>query len=410
VSLLETLYVAASALLRNKLRSFLTSLGVIIGVGAVIAMVAIGEGAKARVEESFASMGSNLLIVLSGSTSAGGAQGGFGSLPTLTWDDLKAIQSEASAVRRAAPQIRTAAQVVSEEQNWTTSVTGTTPDLFAIRNWPLASGELFSQSDIDGGNKVVVLGQTVVDKLFGTSADPVGQMVRINNIPFQVVGVLTRKGQSPIGQDYDDAAFVPTSTYLAKLQRSVLGNFIPGAIIVGATSPDEADRAETQVANLLRDRHRIGPGQDDDFSIRNLAEMATAQQEGTRVLTTLLASIAAVSLLVGGIGIMNIMLVSVTERTREIGLRMAVGAKSNHILAQFLVEALTLSLAGGIIGVGVGLLSAQWLATQFSWPTKIRSDIVLIAMSFSGLVGVAFGLYPARKASRLDPIDALRYE
>ena len=410
MSFLETLRLAASALSRNKMRSFLTALGVIIGVGAVIAMVAIGEGAKARVEESFASMGSNLLLVLSGTTTAGGAQGGFGTLPTLTWDDLKAIQTEVPTVRLAAPQARTAGQVVSEEQNWTTSVTGTTPEMFAIRNWPLASGRLFGQSDIDGGNKVVVLGQTVVDKLFGSSADPLGQVVRISNIPFEVVGVLTRKGQSPIGQDYDDAVFVPISTYLAKIQGTMLQKFLPGAIVVGATSAEDANRAESQIANLLRDRHRIQSGQDDDFSIRNLAEMASAQQEGTRVLTTLLASIAAVSLLVGGIGIMNIMLVSVTERTREIGLRMAVGAKSRDILAQFLVEALTLSLAGGVIGVALGLTSAAWLARQFDWPTKVQSNIVLIAMGFSALVGVAFGLYPARKASRLDPIEALRYE
>lgn len=406
---LETLRVAVYALLRNKLRSFLTTLGVIIGVSAVIAMVAIGEGAKAQVEESFASMGANLLIILSGTTTAGGAQGGFGTLPTLTWEDLKAIQTEIPSVRYAAPTLRATAQVLSEDQNWTTSVTGTTPEYFAIRNWPVARGALFSQSDVDGGTKVVLLGQTVVDKLYGSHFDPVGQMVRIKNVPFQIVGVLAKKGQSPMGQDYDDAVFVPQTTFQAKIQGG-LQKYISGAIFVGATSSEATAHAQAQITNLLRDRHHMQPGTDDDFSIRNLTEMASAQQEGTRTLISLLASIAAVSLLVGGIGIMNIMLVSVIERTREIGLRMAVGAKPRDILAQFLVEALTLSLAGGLLGVGLGVASAYRLALQFGWPTLVRPDIILVAVGFSALVGVGFGLYPALKASRLDPINALRFE
>jgi putative ABC transport system permease protein len=409
VTLLETLRVAVHALMRNKLRSFLTALGVIIGVGAVIAMVAIGEGAKARVEEQFASMGSNLLIILPGTTSAGGARGGFGSMPTLTWDDLKAIQTEVPSVRYAAPALRATAQVLSDEQNWTTSVTGTTPDYFDVRNWRVAHGAIFADSDAESGNKVVLLGQTVVDKLFGAHLDPVGRNVRINNVPFEVVGVLARKGQSPVGQDYDDAAFVPAPTFQAKIQGG-LHKFLSGTIFVSAVSPEATARAETQITALLRDRHHIQRGEDDDFSIRNLEEMANAQQEGTRTLTTLLASIAAVSLLVGGIGIMNIMLVSVTERTREIGLRMAIGAKARNILAQFLVEALTLSLAGGLIGVGAGLLVARHLADEFGWPTLVSPDIILIAVAFSALVGVGFGLYPAQKASRLDPIQALRFE
>ena len=409
MSLLETLRVAVHALLRNKLRSFLTALGVIIGVGAVIAMVAIGEGAKARVEESFASMGANLLIILPGTTTAGGAQGGFGSMPTLTWDDLKAIQTEVPSVHYAAPSLRSTAQVLSEDQNWTTSVTGTTPDYFAIRNWPVASGALFTDSDVESGSKLVLLGQTVSDKLFGPHVDPVGRTVRIKNIPFDVVGLLAEKGQSPTGQDYDDAVFVPESTFQAKIQGG-LHKYISGVIFVSATSAETTSHAETQITSLLRDRHHIANGVDDDFSIRNLAEMASAQQEGTRTLTTLLASIAAVSLLVGGIGIMNIMLVSVTERTREIGLRMAIGARSRNILAQFLVEALALSLAGGLIGVVVGLGVAYRLAAQFGWPTLVRPSIILIAVGFSALVGIGFGLYPAQKASRLDPIQALRFE
>jgi putative ABC transport system permease protein len=409
VSPLQTLRVAVRALLRNKLRSFLTTLGIIIGVSAVIAMVAIGEGAKARVEESFASMGSNLLVVLPGSTSAGGQRGGFGSMPTLTWDDLRAIRAEVPTVRYAAPQLRSSAQLLSEDQNWNTSVYGTTTDYFLIRNWPTALGAPMSESDVESGAKVVFLGRTVVEKLFGASVDPVGQTVRIKNIPFEVRGVLSPKGQSPTGQDYDDAAFVPLKAYQTKIQGG-LQQFISGVIYVGAVSPAATQRAEQQVTNLLRDRHHIGPGSDDDFSIRNLTELASAQEQGTRTLTTLLASIAAVSLLVGGIGIMNIMLVSVTERTREIGVRMAVGANPGNILAQFLVEALTLAIGGGAIGIALGVLCAQRLAAQFQWPMLIRPDIILIAVVFSGLVGVVFGLYPARTASRLDPIEALRFE
>jgi putative ABC transport system permease protein len=409
VNSLQTFRVAVRALLRNKLRSFLTTLGIIIGVSAVIAMVAIGEGAKASVEASFASMGSNLLVVLPGSTTSGGQRGGFGSMPTLTWDDLRAIRSEVPAVRYAAPQLRSNAQLLSEDQNWNTSVFGTTTEYFAIRNWPSALGSAMSDSDVESGAKVVFLGQTVSDKLFGPNADPVGQLVRVKNIPFEVKGVMARKGQSSSGQDYDDAAFVPLKAFQTKIQGG-LQQYIAGTIYIGASSPETTERAEKEVRELLRDRHHIGPGSDDDFSIRNLTELASAQEEGTRTLTTLLASIAAVSLLVGGIGIMNIMLVSVTERTREIGVRMAVGANPGNILAQFLVEALTLATTGGVLGIVLGLLTAERLAAQFGWPMLIRPDIIAIAVGFSALVGVGFGLYPARKASRLDPIDALRFE
>jgi putative ABC transport system permease protein len=406
---LQTIRVATRALMRNKMRSFLTMLGIIIGVSAVIAMVAIGEGARAVVEQAFASMGSNLLIVLPGTTTAGGAQGGFGSMPTLTWDDLRAIRAEVPTVRYAAAQLRTAAQIQAEDQNWSTSIYGTSPEYFAIRNWPTASGRAMTDSDVDGSAKVVILGQTVVDKLFGANADPIGQLVRIRGVPFEVVGVLEKKGQSPVGQDYDDAAFVPLNTFRTKIQGG-LQNYISGVVFVGATSEADTSKAQAQVTALLRDRHHLQAGTDDDFSIRNLTELANARQEGTNTLTTLLAGIAAVSLLVGGIGIMNIMLVSVTERTREIGIRMAVGAKPRNILAQFLIEALTLSLAGGVIGLLLGVGAAQRMAAQFGWPMLVRPDIVVIAVSFSALVGIVFGLYPARKASRLDPIEALRYE
>jgi len=408
VNVLETLRVAARALLRNKLRSFLTTLGIVIGVSAVIAMVAIGEGAKKRVEDAFASMGSDLLIVLPGTTTRGGAMGGFGSMPTLTWDDLRAIRAEVPSVRYAAANLRATSQVLSDDQNWTTSVTGTSPEFFAIRSWPVGSGALFSDSDVDSGTKVAVLGKTVSDKLFGEGIDAVGKTVRIKNIPFQVVGVLSPKGQSPMGQDYDDAVFVPQSSFQAKIQGG-LQKYLSGAIMIGAL-PGQTSRAERQITDLLRDRHRIPDGTDDDFSIRNLTEMASAQQQGVSTITTLLAAIAAVSLVVGGIGIMNIMLVSVTERTREIGIRMAVGARPRDILAQFLVEALTLATAGGGIGVILGVIAAQRLAAQFGWPMLIRPDIVVISVAFSALVGVAFGIYPARKASQLDPIEALRFE
>jgi putative ABC transport system permease protein len=409
MSPLQVLRVAVRALLRNKMRSFLTTLGVIIGVSAVIAMVAIGEGAKARVEESFASMGSNLLVVLSGSTTASGAHGGFGSMPTLTWDDLKAIRSEASAVRYASPQLRTTQQVISDDQNWGTSINGVSPEYFPMRSWSVAMGSPITQSDVESGSKVVLLGQTVVDKLYGSNADPTGQSVRIKKIPFQIIGVLARKGQSAMGQDYDDAVFIPYTSFQAKIQGG-LQKFIAGSIMVSAASSDATARAQSQITNLLRDRHHVALGADDDFSIRNLTEMASAQQEGVSTLTTLLASIAAVSLIVGGIGIMNIMLVSVTERTREIGIRMAVGARPRDVLSQFLVEALALSIAGGIIGILLGLLAANRLAANFGWPVLIRYDIIAIAVGFSGLVGVVFGIYPAQKAARLDPIEALRYE
>jgi putative ABC transport system permease protein len=405
----HTLRVALRAILRNKLRAFLTTLGIVIGVGAVIAMMAIGAGAKAQVEQTFAAMGTNLLIILPGSTSSGGVKGGYGSMPTLTWDDLAAIRTEVATVKAAAPSLRSSLPVVSEDQNWTTGVTGTSPEYFDIRNWPIALGSPFSQPDVDGGAKVIVLGQTVVDKLYGPNADPVGQMVRVGSTPFTVVGVAAKKGQSATGQDYDDAAFVPFTTFAQKVQGG-LGKFLQGQIMVEATSSEATSRAQKDITALLRDRHHVAPGEDDDFSIRNLSEIADARQQGTQTMTLLLASVAAVSLLVGGIGIMNIMLVSVTERTREIGIRMAVGAEPHHILTQFLIEALSLSVAGGLIGVAFGVGTATWLAQRFQWPVLVQPDVIAVSVGFSGLVGIVFGIYPARKASQLDPIDALRFE
>jgi putative ABC transport system permease protein len=406
---IQTLLIAVRALLRNKMRSFLTTLGVVIGVGAVIAMVAIGEGAKANVAAQFAAMGTDLLIVQSGSSSTGGARGGSGSAPTITWEDVKAIQSQLRSVRYVAPQLQSSAQFVSDEQNWSTRVTGTTPEYFLIRSWPAARGALFSQSDVDTGTKVVVLGKTVADNLFGPDVNPVGQIVRIKNTPFEVVGIAASKGQSAQGQDFDDAAFVPVSTFQAKIQGG-LQKFVNGSLFVGAEPSIGTTVAQSDITELLRERHQIRRGGDNDFQIRNLAEMASAQQEGADTMTNLLAAIAAVSLLVGGIGIMNIMLVSVTERTREIGVRMAIGAKPRHILSQFLVESLSLSLLGGLLGVTLGWLAARYLSSRFGWTMLIQPQIVVLAVGFSAAVGVIFGLYPAYKASRLDPIQALRFE
>ena len=402
---LETLRVAFRALLRNKLRSFLTTLGMIFGVGAVIATVAIGEGARSAVEEAFASMGTNLLVVLPGTTTAGGARGGSGTQPTLTWDDLKAIRTELPSVRYAVAVLRSGSQVISEDANWTTQIQGTEPDFFEIRSWPMQIGTRFTQSDLDSGSKVAILGATVAEKLFGANANPIGHVVRIRNIPFQVVAVAGKKGQSPFGQDYDDTVFIPLTTFMAKVQGG-LQKFIAGQILVTGVT---AERAESDVTMLLRDRHNLRGG-DDDFFIRNLAEVASAQEESSRTVSLLLAVVAGVSLLVGGIGIMNIMLVSVTERTREIGTRMAIGARAVDILMQFLVEAVTLATCGGMFGIAFGVLTARWMTSLFHWPVLFRADVVLVAVVFSALVGVAFGLYPARKASQLDPIEALRYE
>jgi putative ABC transport system permease protein len=406
---LVTLRIALRALLRNAMRSFLTTLGIIIGVAAVIAMMAIGAGARARVEATFAAMGTNLLILMPGSTTAGGSHGGFGSMPTLTWDDLTAIQAELSSVKAAAPTLRSSQSLISDENNWTTSVTGTSPEYFQIRNWPIDNGAGFTQGDVVAGAKVVVLGKTVVDRLFGPRVNPVGQTIRIGIMPFTVVGVAAVKGQSATGQDYDDAAFIPYTTFARRIQGG-LSKYLSGTVFIQAMSADQTTRALNDITRLLRDRHKLGDGQEDDFSIRNLNEAADAQQESTKTITTLLASVAAVSLLVGGIGIMNIMLVSVTERTREIGVRMAIGAKPRSILLQFLIEALVLSVVGGIIGVIMGVSIANWLASKFQWPIQIQVDVIMLSVGFSGLVGIVFGLFPARKASQLDPIDALRYE
>jgi len=406
----SSVWSALRALRRNPMRSFLTALGVIIGVGCVIAMTSIGAGARARVEETFASMGSNMLIVRSGSAQSGGARGGAGTEPSLTWADLAAIGEEVPEIAVVAPHLATAAQLQAEGQNWATSVQGTTPEFFEIRNWTIGSGRLLGAADVEGATKVIVLGQTVIENLFGAFADPIGQVVRVNRVPFEVIGVLAEKGQSAFGTDNDDVAFVPISTFRSRVQVGALGQFLDGTIFASARSPELTTPAKTRIEELLRARHRIREGALDDFTVRNLGDLASAQEEGARTMTSLLAGIALVSLIVGGIGIMNIMLVSVTERTREIGLRMAVGARPRSILTQFLVEAIVLSGIGGLVGLAAGFATAAWLVSRFDWPMLVQPGVVALAIGASALVGIAFGLYPAWKASRLDPIQALRYE
>lgn len=409
MTLLQTFRTALKALLINKLRSILTALGVVIGVAAVVAMMAIGEGAKAQLQATFDAMGTNLLYVMPGSSNTGGMRGGAGSRYTLTWKDLEAIRQEIPAIRHVAAQLRSNAQVMSSEENWATSIIGTSTDYFAIRNWDAGTGGLFTEQDVSSGNKVAVLGVTVAHALYGPDGDPIGRTIRIRNVPFQVVGVLDSKGQTGMGNDNDDVVIVPQSAYLSKIQGG-LNQYVPGQLMVTATDADALSRAQSQITDLLRERHRLAPDAEDDFRIRNMAEVADARQAGTQTLTILLASIAAVSLLVGGIGVMNIMLVSVTERTREIGLRMAVGAKPHHILSQFLVEAVTLSMIGGFLGIALGVGAAYGVAAQLDWPILFHPGVAVLAVVFSVLVGVGFGLYPAQKASRLHPIDALRFE
>ena len=400
--------IAMKAVGRNKLRSGLTMLGIMIGVGAVISMIAIGSGAKARIQEQMAAMGSNLLMVRSGSATSGGVRMGAGSVPTLTAEDAEAIAEEIPAVKYAAPRLNGVAQLVFENQNWSTTVRATTPEALWIRDWPVVRGRLMNQADLDRAAKVCLLGQTVKEYLFG-QMNPVGQIVRINKFPFTVIGVLAMKGQTSWGRDRDDTVYIPLTTG----QRLLFGAQFPGmvhSIMVQARTYAELKPAEAAITRLLRQRHRIRPKQEDDFSIRNLTEFMTTAEASAGVMSLLLGAMASISLLVGGIGIMNIMLVSVTERTREIGIRLAVGARSRDILFQFLMESLVLSLIGGAVGVLLGILASQLLTHFFKWPTLISHFALLLAFSFSAGVGIFFGFYPARKAARLDPIEALRYE
>ncbi|MDR0953272.1 MAG: ABC transporter permease [Elusimicrobiota bacterium] len=410
IDILTIFKIAIKAIWVNKMRSVLTSLGIIIGVAAVIVMLAVGEGAKKRISDQMASMGSNLLMIRSGSITSGGARMGGGAQPTLTLNDSYAIEKTSPYITQVAPSVGGAGQIVYGNQNWSTQVTGTTPALFYIRSWEVDNGSIFTPDEVRQGANVAVLGQTVVENLFGV-VDPVGKTVRINNIPFRVGGVLKAMGQNAMGTDQDDTVIIPVTTAMKRL----FGSQFPGTvrnILVQTTSTDSLQTAQEDITLLLRQRHNITGSKQDDFIIRNLTQMMESAMEANRTFSLLLAAIASISLLVGGIGIMNIMLVSVTERTREIGIRMAVGAKAWDIRLQFLVEALVLSLSGGLIGIALGIgfaLGMQHFAPDFL-PITITLSPMIIAFIFSGLVGIFFGFYPAYKASMLNPIDALRFE
>ena len=405
---LQTLKIALRALRTNKMRSFLTMLGIIIGISAVIAMMAVGAGARHVISQQIASIGSNIILILPGSTTSGGLRSGTGGAQTLVNDDVKAIMAECPSVEMAAPTTRNAALIVYGNMNWSSIVMGTTPELFAIREWGVVSGRSLEQQDVDGALKVCVIGQTVADNLFG-SQDPVDKIIRIKKIPFTVIGVLEKKGQSPQGQDQDDSIFIPVRT----AQRNLVRNPTPGsvgAVMVKARSEALLGKAEDEIKSLLNQRHRITASKEPDFSTRNLSEILAVAEQSSKAMSLLLGAVASISLIVGGIGIMNIMLVSVTERTREIGIRMAIGARRNDILLQYLTEAVLLTMIGGITGIILGAVGASVVSRMLSWPTLISIESISVAFFFSAIIGIFFGFYPARKAASLNPIDALRYE
>ena len=407
MNLLLTFRIAIRALGRNKMRSSLTMLGIIIGVAAVIAMVGIGQGASATIQSSIANLGNNMLFVFSGSMNFGGMRGGAGSSNNLTPEDAAAIEAECPAVRAVSPAVRANGQLVFGNLNWVASsqIQGTNEKFPDIRLWPIASGEFFTEGDVRTAARVCVIGKTVADNLFAGN-DPVGQTMRIRNLPFRVIGVLSTKGQNQYGQDQDDTVIVPYTAALKKmLSRTDINQ-----IMVSAISPSATFTAEKQITDLLRQRHKLGANQENDFFVRNLTDVAEIADAQSKIMTNLLASIAGVSLLVGGIGIMNIMLVSVTERTREIGIRMAIGARSKAIRRQFLIESITLSVVGGIFGIALGITASIIISNTLNWPTLVSPVSIVAAVVFSVLVGVSFGYYPARKAAALDPIEALRYE
>ncbi len=399
------LKVAVKSILKSRMRSLLTALGIIIGVAAVVVMVALGDGAQVQVEQQISSLGSNLIIIFPGSMSSGGIHMGAGSINRFTMEDVKKIQDEATLIKAVTPVVRTGGQVIGGTGNWSTQIQGVAPNFLEIRDWPLASGDFFTDKDMISRAKVAVLGQTVAKQLF-PNEDPIGQQIRVRNVPFRVIGVLTAKGQSAMGSDQDDIIFAPATTVLDRLVGGIYINYIQASAI----STDQIDAAQQQLTSIMREAHHLNPGEDDDFTVRNQAEITQAATETSKILTILLASVAGVSLVVGGIGIMNIMLVSVTERTREIGIRLSVGARTSDILIQFLTEAIVLSFAGGLIGILLSLGVVFILNVYTGMMAVISPSIVAIAVSFSAVIGVFFGFYPARKAANLNPIDALRYE
>ena len=404
----ESILIALEGLKSNKLRSILTMLGIIIGVSAVIAMVALGTGASKSIEGFITGMGSNMLIVLPGAARTGGVRQQAGSGMNLTTGDADALRKEGYNLKAVAPEINSRSRFVYGNLNWSTMLSGSTPAVFEVRNWEIGKGRLFLDSEVRSAAKVLVLGETVAKNLFGEE-DPIGKIVRIGNVPLTVIGVLAPKGQSPFGQDQDDAAFAPLTTVQRRLYRSDAADSL-NLITVSALDGQSVSAAEREIKAILRQRHNLARGEEDDFSVRNMAELLDTAAQSTQVMTLLLAAVASVSLIVGGIGIMNIMLVSVTERTREIGIRMAIGARGSDIRTQFLTEAILLSVTGGIIGIILGISASQILSRFLSWDTVVSPGSVVLAFGFSVFVGIFFGFYPAWKASLLNPIEALRYE
>jgi putative ABC transport system permease protein len=403
--LVATMKIALRALRRNKLRTLLTMLGMIIGVAAVIAMVGIGNGAKTQIENQIASLGENVIQVFSGSFTRGGVHSGWGAAGTLTIDDAESIQREIPGVTAVSPEVRSTTQIAAGNQNWSTQIQGESADYLTIRQWPLTTGAMFTEQDVRSANKVAVIGQTIADQLF-PGEDPIGQVLRIKSAPFIIVGLLRPKGMSMMGSDQDDVVIVPYTSAMKRL----FGMTTLRTINAQTATSSLLTPVQQQINSLMRQRHRIIPGHDDDFTVRTQQEIADMATEQSKTMTYLLAAIAAVSLLVGGIGIMNIMLVSVTERTREIGIRMAVGARGYDILLQFLTEALTLSVIGGVIGIAAGIGSSKIIEAVKHWPVATPYIWIVASFLVSAAVGIFFGFYPARKASQLDPIDALRYE
>jgi putative ABC transport system permease protein len=407
MDLLSIIRVALRALVRNKMRAALTMLGIIIGVSAVIAMVSIGQGASASVQAQIESIGTNLLFISAGAQNVGGVRSGTGDTGTntLTVDDLQAIKREVPSVSMVTPNVNARSQLVAGNENWNTSVTGVSEEYPEIRKWPVATGSFFTDADVRTAARVIVIGQTLADNLY-PGADPIGQDLRVMNLPFRIVGVMVKKGQDQQGRDQDDVAFAPYTT----VQKKILGRDRVQIAFVSAISQDATYTAQSQITDLLRQRHKLTASEPSDFTVRNMTDIAEAANETSKTMTILLACIAGVSLLVGGIGIMNIMLVSVTERTREIGIRMAIGARSSAVRSQFLIESIVLSLMGGTVGIILGIVVSLAIPAMLGWPTLVSMMAIVGSVLFSAAVGIFFGYYPARKAASLDPIEALRYE